>query len=72
MKTFFKSILSISLSVLSQSGGTANEVVSLAQEASAQSVQVGHEAFPNEKEPPSDALYGTKSVGIAFVLANLN
>ena len=72
MKIFLKSILSISLSVLSHSGATENEAVHPARETSRLSVRVSNEAFADEKEVPSTRFFGTKSFEIAFVLTNLN
>lgn len=72
MKTFFKAILSISLSILSQSCETATESAAPAWATSGQSVQVGNAAFTHEEEAPSGPFYGTKSVEVAFVLANIN
>lgn len=72
MKTFFKFLLSISLSILSQSCETGTECVTPAGAASAQSVQISHGTFASEQGAPSTTLYGTKSVAIAFVLTNIN
>lgn len=72
MKTFFKSILCISLSILSQSRETATESAAPAWATSGQSTQISNGAFASEEEAPSNPLYGTKSVEVAFVLTNIN
>lgn len=72
MKTFFKSILTISLSVLSLSCETEREPATPVRETSGQSAQIGNRAFSIEREDPSATMYGTKSFEVAFVLANLN
>ena len=72
MKTFFKSILCISLSILGQSCETETEPAAPTWTTSGQSVQIGSGAFTREEEAPSGPFYGTKSVEVAFVLANIN
>ena len=72
MKIFLKSILSVSLSVLSHSGATENEAVNPGREIAKQFVRVNNEAFADEKEAPSTTFFGTKSVAVAFVLTNLH
>lgn len=72
MKTFLKTILSISLSVLSHSGATESDAVPPAWETSRSSVRISNEASADEKEVPSTTFFGTKSFEVAFVLTNLN
>ncbi|MGX5855189.1 hypothetical protein ACWKW6_16160 [Dyadobacter jiangsuensis] len=72
MKTFFKSILSISLSILSQSCETKTGSAAPAWATSGRSVRIGIGASTREEQAPSGPFYGTKSVEVAFVLANIN